>query len=44
VFKGREDFKRGAATAWGPFDASQHSMSNTVREPHPCIGSLLPAA
>jgi len=32
VFRGREEFKQGAAVAWGPFDASQHSMSNTVWE------------
>jgi len=30
VFEGLTAFKRGAAEAWGPFDASQHSMSNTV--------------
>ena len=32
LFAGLDAFKRGAAKAWGPFDASQHSMSNTVWE------------
>ncbi|RJG03205.1 nuclear transport factor 2 family protein [Noviherbaspirillum sedimenti] len=32
VFEGLAAFKRGAEAAWGPFDASQHSMSNTVWE------------
>lgn len=31
-FEGLEAFKRGAAQAWGTFDVSQHSMSNTVWE------------
>lgn len=30
IFTGLENFKKGAADAWGTFDASQHSMSNTV--------------
>lgn len=34
IFTGLEDFKRGAAAAWGTFDASQHSMSNTVFDRH----------
>lgn len=32
LFEGLEAFKRGAEDAWGLFDASQHSMSNTVWE------------
>lgn len=30
VFDGLPAFRQGAADAWGPFDASQHSMSNIV--------------
>jgi SnoaL-like domain len=32
IFSGLEAFQSGAEMAWGSFDATQHSMSNTICE------------